>query len=777
MTKFDNKLFGCNQMFSPGDFTAGAETELQAGVKGKWDNIDLVNKILSSTFYKNLSRRYETGEIDFNRIKQLDNLIKNTNKHFWENSWVLLDENVLSDYAKDQIKKDFLENKSDVNSELRDDYADCYVNFKGVEKLRLPVSYLLNLALIDVVSNLSDLPEAIFEEAKKISSKYINDNTSPETLSFYISDDDDNLGENIANETSIRFLMTQFLCYYSNEKFELSKSGQEVVIFKSPLTPTFQKDLNSLVSDTFYRELFISPCLSGWNEGRKKKEYMIKCHKVLSRSRLNILSSLKDAGIIRNNLIILPDTSNTALSNNGIHLSIGSKLLTESFKAHFNFSMEKTEKYYIDLAIKIMEHFLPFFIGIYSASPYRAPYKDFHPEKILGFLPHELDYTHLRMLWRRWKKKGIRKTIFFNRIQPKGPYFVDLILEKLFFQRGDFIPDYRLIDYFVALLSTENESGFNGNLENQKKLKLALEEMGIFDSDMSFYAPIKGRYFKEVGFCGFELRIFSNFYSLKHDLKYAANLFALITSLAFKYIREDNITHASIPDERAVESERRQLLFASAIGIPTVYIKENTPNKFLLSILKHCKEIRKSNRYKGYIRVKLEDYRFALLKKIEADFKDNYINTYFEETLKDLYLRLINPEKQGVNKIIKEVLKKNKKTNPVDIVAEKFNKDMEIFYREELRIRHIKEGFLSLTEEILKIDFSNKEIRTLFNQVFKDTVVIKKIVDIREKFEKSGLTLKEIKFVIKAILLVSYIKNNEENLCKSTATSKEKITV
>jgi hypothetical protein len=25
---------------------------------------------------------------------------------------------------------------------------------------------------------------------------------------------------------------------------------------------------------------------------------------------------------------------------------------------------------------------------------------------VLGFLPHELDYTHLRMIWRRWRKKA-----------------------------------------------------------------------------------------------------------------------------------------------------------------------------------------------------------------------------------------------------------------------------------------------------------------------------------------------------------------------------------
>ncbi len=59
-----------------------------------------------------------------------------------------------------------------------------------------------------------------------------------------------------------------------------------------------------------------------------------------------------------------------------------------------------------DLVVKIVEHFLPLFVGTYSAAPYRLDFVDLHPEKALGFLPHELDYTHLRMLWRRWQKKA-----------------------------------------------------------------------------------------------------------------------------------------------------------------------------------------------------------------------------------------------------------------------------------------------------------------------------------------------------------------------------------
>jgi len=63
----------------------------------------------------------------------------------------------------------------------------------------------------------------------------------------------------------------------------------------------------------------MSPCLSGWNRGEEKHRYMSLCHQPLSRSQLNAIGKLKDSGIITNNLVVLPNTSNTCLANNGTH--------------------------------------------------------------------------------------------------------------------------------------------------------------------------------------------------------------------------------------------------------------------------------------------------------------------------------------------------------------------------------------------------------------------------------------------------------------------------
>ena len=49
----------------------------------------------------------------------------------------------------------------------------------------------------------------------------------------------------------------------------------------------------------------------------------------------------------------------------------------------------------------------------------------------------------------------------------------------------------------------------------------------------------------------------------------AANLQNLLNALAFKYMAEGKLTHSHIPDDPAVESERRQIFFCAATDIPT----------------------------------------------------------------------------------------------------------------------------------------------------------------------------------------------------------------
>jgi hypothetical protein len=55
------------------------------------------------------------------------------------------------------------------------------------------------------------------------------------------------------------------------------------------------------------------------------------------------------------------------------------------------------------------------------------------------------------MLWRRWKKKADLK-VFGRPLTPFGPRALDKSLAFLFRLKGDFVPDYRLIDYLALAL-------------------------------------------------------------------------------------------------------------------------------------------------------------------------------------------------------------------------------------------------------------------------------------------------------------------------------------
>jgi len=471
-----------------------------------------------------------------------------------------------------------------------------------------------------------------------------------------------------------------------------------------------QKKLNNLIPDSYYRRLFLSPCLSGWDRGEEKYDYMSLCHKVLSRSQLNAMGKLREAGIIVNNLVVLPNTSNTCLANNGTHISIGSKILTELAADSRPLFTPRMEKYYGDLVIKIVEHFLPLLVNTYSGAPYRVDFDDFHPEKMLGFLPHELDYTHLRMVWRRWKKKaGIS---FMGRpLTPFGPKKLDWFLSRILHLHGDLIPDFRLIDYMITLLSTDTSPALNGTIGNQEKLKIELNEMGVFDRRMSIYLPYRLREFTRMGYAGFEGRSYSLFPSIMEDMSNAVDLQNLLTALAYRYVLQGKVTHGDIPDEPVIESERRQIFFGCAIGIPTVYIRKNTKNAFLKEILIRVKSMRNSKRYKNYIRVKIHEYQLALVDVLHRDASDLIEQLGLHQVLRDLRDRIVEPNKTATHRLIEGTHRLSRSRKPPGkISAEVFNNQSEIYYRTTLKRVHTQEGYAVLRDACVQLERENSPL-------------------------------------------------------------------
>jgi hypothetical protein len=692
--------------FSAGDITAGSENELQAAVQGARSHVDLAQAIEASNYFQNIVKRAAAGESSRRLISDLEAFVDRDAEAVWENSWVRLPVRTLTPFASDVSRADLVADKGAANGAQRGDAGRFLIQHNGEPFLRVPVSYALKLALAQAVSAGPQLHADLRTLGCELMDHFLNDNSSPETFSFQVVAlaPETGMGAAIAKETARRFLLTQLLVQYANACFSLKATGQRAIVYFAPHPPVRQKQLNALISDSFYRELFMNPCLSGWNRGEDKLRYMHLCHEVMSRSQLNAVIRLKDAGIISRNLMVLPSTSNISLANNGTHLSLGSRVLTTLLEQGTAGFGPAEEKYLGDLVIKIVEHFLPLFVGTYSAAPYRMDFWDFHPEKALGFLPHELEATHVRMLWRRWKKKA-RMSVFGRPMTPVGPLWLDKATALLFGLRGDFVPDFRLLDYLVALHSTDQSPALDGTPDSQQRLKRDLAQLGVFDESMSLYLLYKQRAQAVMGFSGFEGRHYSLFESLNGDFAEAAGVQALLTALAFKYVADGTVTHADIPDDPTTESERRQFVFAAAMGVQACSVRQDTANRLMTKILGATKKTRPSRRYPGYVRVKLADYRRALVHTIEEDAADVVESLGLRETLDLLRLRLDDPQHYAASgKLTAGILGEVGATSPMKLSGTEFNLAAEDYYRETLRKRHLDEALQSLLDDLRDID-------------------------------------------------------------------------
>ncbi|MBI1355473.1 MAG: hypothetical protein GC160_14095 [Acidobacteria bacterium] len=681
--------------FGPGDVTAGSESELQAAVLGEREDVDLPQAIERSNFFANSIRRAAAGDAPRGIVSALEDWLETNRERVWDNSFVRFPRRTLSAYANSVFENDLRADKSDPGSPRRADAGRFTVFERGEELVRIPISYLLKLALADALGVAEHPPDAIRAPGVRLMGCFLNDNTSPETLSFHTPRLLQSAagGAALARESAKRYLFSQLLISYANRVFELEERGQRALLYASPHPPVRQRQLNDCISDSFYRELFMSPCLSGWDRGEQKRDYMGLCHQTLSRSQLNAIGKLREAGIITRNLVVLPNTSNVSLANNGVHVSLGSNLLSDAAAAGPQGFSPAREKNVGDLVIKIVEHFLPLFVGTYSAAPYRMAYQDFHPERALSFLPHELDYTHLRMLWRRWKGKA-RIRIFGHPFCPLGPAWIDRAMAGAFGLKGDFIPDFRLIDYLVAPMSTERSPALDGSLGNEARLLEDLDHLGVFDARMSLYLLYRLRDRRTKGYSGFEGRYYSLFESYRGDMAQAVNLQHLVTALAYRYVASGAVTHGHIPDRPGVESERRQILFGAAVGIPTFFVNKDSSNSFLLDLVRRAQKVRLSRRYPGRLRVVHREYQRALLAAIRADGADLVEALGMEETLADLEQRLVDPEASSAGgKLTRGILATAGARNPFSLTAREFNQSSEQYYRGELRLQHMREAF------------------------------------------------------------------------------------
>jgi hypothetical protein len=681
--------------FAANDTTAGSESEYQTAVEGSPDDTDLPAYIRSSKYYSNITRRVQTGELQKNNVHRIDEFLLGNTDGVWENSWVRFPYSRLKASTRDAFMRDLAADKRDPAGPLRPDFERFFLEKNKDRWVRVPLSYLLKLALIDALAPPETDP-LIRSAAESLKDNFLNDNSSPETFSFYpcTGRPGEGPGKNLAGETLLRFLLSQFAVMYANRAFGLEANGQKAVLYFAPTTPVRMRRLNTIIADSFYREIFMSPCLSGWDRGYEKHQYMHLCHRVLSRSHLNSVFKLKESGILSGPLVRLEAISNTSLANNGTHVSLGSRVLSGLSRTGIYTAAH--EKSVGDLTIKIFEHFLPLFPGLYSTSPWRLDYRDMRPENVAGFLAHELTNTHLRMLWRRWIKQA-GMVVLGRSIIPNGPEWYERLWCGFFNISGSMVPDGRLTDYFVALLSTPESPALSGRLGNDIALKRDLADQGVFDESMSVYLPVKLREFRRMGFSGFEGRYYSVFDSLLSDMADAVDLQHLITAYAYKLALEGRVSHGDIPDDQFTESERRQIFFASAMGICTVNIRRENPNRFMEGLITLTLAAKPSKRYSGYRKVKVHDYRLALLALLRSDpaLLESLKARELLDRCEDRIRSADNAESRIVSGILKETGKK-----PLSLKGEDFNRRTEAYYRGDLKHKNISEALQVLTEEL-----------------------------------------------------------------------------
>jgi hypothetical protein len=547
--------------------------------------------------------------------------------------------------------------------------------------VRVPMSYALKLALADALGASLVLPRPVRATATRLLAHFTNDNTSPELLSLYIvsSSDRRGLGAAVARENQLQFLLAQLLTEYANRKFALLATGQRASVHFAPTPGPRQRRLNACLPESDYRALMMNPCLSGFADGAAKHDYMHLCHRTLARSQSAARARLRVAGLAIGAHGPLPPA--TSLLNNGTHLSLGSRRLSAARRDPASGVSNADEQYLGDLCIKIVEHFLPLFVGTYSGAPFRLRLSDMHPEKALGFLPLELHPTHLKIFWRQWKTKAVP-------LLHGG--FHDAV-GRVFRLRGDYVPDFRLLDYFVALPGTLRHPALDGSPGNDTRLKRELHAQGVYHRDMSLYLPYRLRDFESRGFSGFEGRYYSAFEDLDADLGAAAELQRLVTAAAYRFMATGRYTHADLPDDPFSESERRQILFVAAAGLPAIYVRKDTRNRLLRTLVSMTDGVRTSRRQPAYFKLSLAGYRTALLRLLGRDLPELVEHLDAGPWLDDLAERLAHPAgRSAAGRLTRGILDELGARSPMEADAVEFNTAADRYYRDTLRGRMLR---------------------------------------------------------------------------------------
>lgn len=166
--------------FGSGDVTAGTETNFR---RWSWGNTrqSIFHSPSSARSTTQTSRRISVGEASTELIRELQKFLSDNDEQVWDNSWVRFPRKYLSQFASNLLDEDLKVNSGE-GGEARSDRDKFVFATNWGEWVRVPISYLVKLALADVVGTQPELASPIKATAVGLLQHFANDLTSPETF-------------------------------------------------------------------------------------------------------------------------------------------------------------------------------------------------------------------------------------------------------------------------------------------------------------------------------------------------------------------------------------------------------------------------------------------------------------------------------------------------------------------------------------------------------------------------------------------------------------------
>jgi hypothetical protein len=177
-------------------------------------------------------------------VTAIEAFLSGNREGVWENSWVRVPLGRLNDVARSVLDDDLRARRSHRHSPQRADRGRFFVrDERRGELLRVPVSYLLKLSLAQALGASPGLSGSLRRTGQRLMDQYVNDNTSPEILSFYVvrGATQPAVGTALARENAKRVLFTELLAQYAVAVFGLRASGQQPLVYFSPHVPLRQR--------------------------------------------------------------------------------------------------------------------------------------------------------------------------------------------------------------------------------------------------------------------------------------------------------------------------------------------------------------------------------------------------------------------------------------------------------------------------------------------------------------------------------------------------------